>query len=142
MSQFDSSGTQAASLYQLSVWSAANLAGMVNDHLAARQPFFKRLMKKIAPNGAKAIFKGRRPSNQESLPLLADAVVGSSRTTIFAVFGPPGGVAVTAPPEEPGSAVWEAGTWYYSLPQNGSMAMAVNFDDDYAHCVEFFQMPE
>ena len=67
--------------------------------------------------------------------------MGSSRATIFSVFGPPGGIAMVDCTEEAGSAVWDAGTWYYPLPQNGPIAMAINFEEDHAHCVEFFQMP-
>ncbi len=36
---------------------------------------------------------------------------------------------------------WLAETWYYPLPRNGPMAMAINFSEDFATAVEFFKAP-
>ena len=40
-----------------------------------------------------------------------------------------------------GNGYWHASTWYYPLPKNKSLAMAIEFDDDAARKVEFLRAP-
>lgn len=126
-------------LSQLPLWMAATLAGMVTGVLVARQPFFEAVRKRLG-GGRRG---GRKPSPAQSLPMLASAIVGSTKATIEAVFGPPrsaavAGVGVVVQSE---SAFWAAGTWYYPLPQHGAVALAIRFDDDLAAGVEFLAAP-
>lgn len=126
-------------LTQLAMWMAATLAGLVTAVLLARGPFFRRLLKSVG-RGKKRI---RRPTPAQSLPMLAGTIVGSSRATIESVLGPPRsaalkGIGIITFPK---MVFWHADTWYYPLPRNGPMAMAINFADDFATQVEFFSTP-
>src|SRR5687767_8109321 len=80
-------------LSQLALWMAASLAGMVTAVLAARTPFFRTLMRRIGLASADATesrgIRTRRPTREQSLPMLAEAIVGSSKSAIASVFGPP-----------------------------------------------------
>lgn len=124
---------------QLALWTAAMLAGMVTSMLLARRPFFRKLMTRLYPE-RKAMASVRRPSRGESLPMLADAIVGSPKETILAVFGPPRG-AVLEGDDVTDANYWQARTWYYPLPKNGRLAMAIAFDDEMARHVDFFEAP-
>ncbi len=129
---------------QLALWMAATLAGMVTGVLVARAPHFRRMQRSVgvaAPKGKRRQFA--RPTKTESLPLLAGAIVGTSRNTVAAVFGPPRAAVVNGAiePGSAGSSMWQAQTWYYPLQQEQSLAMAIEFVDDSARHVEFFQAP-
>jgi hypothetical protein len=119
---------------QLALWTAATLAGMVTSMLLARTPFFRKLMNRLYPD-RKPLVLQRGPSKPECLPMLADAIVGTPRDTIMAVFGPPR-AAVMHSATQP--EFWQSDTWYYALPRNGRMAMAISFDADMAKSVDFF----
>jgi hypothetical protein len=140
---------------QLALWMAASLAGMVTALLIARRPFFESLMQS-AGGGAGA--KGRygtagrparrkalpfRPTGEESLPMLAEAIVGNSKEAVASVFGPPRSAAVRGSVKSAGKApaFWQATTWYYPLPRKDALAMAIEFDQDAARRVEFFRAP-
>ena len=150
---------------QLALWMAASLAGMVTALLLARRPFFESLMRSVGrpagagagagasagaaggtggPRGARG---GRRravrPGPEESLPMLADAIVGNTKAAVASVFGPPRSAAVRGVVKSGGKspAFWQASTWYYPLPRNDALAMAIEFDDDSARRVEFFRAP-
>ena len=131
--------TRGSDFTQLALWMAANLAGMVTAILLVRGPFFRKLLKKLGGGST----RGRRPTREQSLPLLAGAIVGSSKSTIESVFGPPRsaalvGVGVVTHPK---MVFWQADTWYYPIPRHGPMAMAINFNEDFATDVEFFTAP-
>src|SRR3982751_1718090 len=75
---------------QLALWMAASLAGMVTALLLARRPFFESLMRSVGkPAGGGAGGSNRnagesrrrtpRPGPEESLPMLADAIVGNTK---------------------------------------------------------------
>jgi hypothetical protein len=124
---------------QLALWMAACLAGMVSAVMLARAPFFRRLLARFGPANPRA----RKPSREKSLPMLAGAILGSSRSTIQAVFGPPRsavveGIGVVVHPQQ---VYWQSDTWYYPLRRRGPMALAINFQDDLATKVEFFTAP-
>lgn len=117
---------------------AAGLAGMVSAVLLARAPFFQSLLARFGPRKKRA----KKPSRKKSLPMLASAILGSSRSTIQAVFGPPrsaviDGIGVVVHPQQ---VYWQSNTWYYPLCRQGPMAIAINFQDDLATKVEFFTM--
>jgi hypothetical protein len=141
---------------QLALWMAASLAGMVTALLLARRPFFESLMRSVGnPGGAGASPRaggrtpGRprpdatRPGAEESLPMLAEAIVGNTKAAVASVFGPPRSAAVRGVVKSGGKppAYWQASTWYYPLPRNDALAMAIEFDDDAARRVEFFRAP-
>ena len=74
--------------------------------------------------------------------MLADAVIGNTKSGVAWVFGPPTSAVLA-----PNTAVvlqanfWQANTWYYPLPSNGPLAMAVEFTDDLARRVQFLRAP-
>ena len=130
---------QVSELAQLSLWMSANFAGMVTAVLLARGPFFKSLLKRV---GRGKSFS-KPATEQKSLSMLATAVVGCDRATIEAVFGPPRSTGLTGLGVivHPQKIFWHAPTWYYPLPKNGNMAMAISFEDQTANLVEFFAAP-
>ena len=130
---------QVGELTQLSLWMAANFAGMITAVLLARGPFFKALAKRVG----RGKIATKPLSEQKSLALLAGAVVGCDRSTIEAVFGPPRSTALTdlGVIVHPQKIFWHAPIWYYPLPKNGNMAMAITFEDQVANRVEFFGTP-
>jgi len=136
-------------LGQLALWMAASLAGMVTAVLAARTPFFRSLMRRIGVTSGDATESRRgsrgtvrRPTREQSLPMLAEAIVGSSKSAIASVFGPPRSAVVMQAGAAPGATYWHADTWYYPLPKSGPLAMAIQFHGDDARNVEFLRAPE
>jgi hypothetical protein len=142
---------------QLALYMAASLAGMVTALLVARRPFFESLLRRVggAPSSPGRRVKrvasrarGQRrelpPTPEESLPLLAEAIIGNTKAAVASVFGPPRsaalrGVVKADAAKTPG--YWQATTWYYPLPRNDLLAMAIEFDQDNARRVEFFRAP-
>ena len=125
---------------QLALWMTASLAGMMTAVLLARRPFFEKIMSRVGMGKRSA----KKPSPQHSLPMLASAIIGSNKSTIEFVFGPPRSAAVkgVAVIVQPQLVFWQADTWYYPLPRNGPMALAINFSDNLATQVEFFTAPQ
>jgi hypothetical protein len=134
-------------LSQLALWMAGTLAGMVTAALTARTPFFRGVMRRLGiSDGSHSGGVPTRPTREQSLPMLAEAIIGSSKSAIASVFGPPrsavvmhAAVAVTG---AAGATYWHADTWYYPLPKNGPLAMAIEFQGDDARRVEFLRAPE
>ena len=125
---------------QLALWMTAGLAGMVSAMILARAPFFRKMLLRLGQKRRRP----RKPSRRRSLPMLAQAILGSSRSSIKAVFGPPRsatveGVGVVVHPQH---VYWQSDTWYYPLNRNGPMALAIQFIDDLATKVEFFTAPQ
>jgi hypothetical protein len=143
-----SGGGGVSELSQLALWMAASLAGMVTAVLTARTPFFRNVMRRIgvAPATAATAGAGRAgtaavpPTREQSLPMLAEAIVGSSKSAIASVFGPPRSSVVMQGGS--GANFWQADTWYYPLPKSGPLAMAIEFTGDDASRVEFLRAPE
>jgi hypothetical protein len=124
---------------------------MVTAAITTRTPFFRGVMRRlgVSPEAAAAATAGRggpaslrklRPDREQSLPMLAEAIVGSSKSAIASVFGPPRSAVVMA--AAAGATFWQADTWYYPLPKSGPLAMAIEFDGDDARRVEFLRAPE
>jgi hypothetical protein len=127
---------------RLALWSAANLAGMETGLLVIREPFFRRLLNKISGKRRRQVIRMRRPSSEQALPILADAIVGSNKLNIHSVFGPPRGAVFNHPANACGAvSFWDSAIWYYPLPRDGFIAMSIIFDDDSAKSVEFFETP-
>ena len=125
---------------RLSLWMAANLAGMVTAVLLIRGPFYRALAARVGKPR-----RARKPSRQRSLTLLAAAVIGADKSTIESVFGPPRSTAVpelNAVIVHPQKLFWQADQWFYPLVRDGHTAMAIHFQDDHATHVEFFTCPE
>jgi hypothetical protein len=139
-------------LSQLALWMAAGLAGMVTAVLTARTPFFHSVMKRlgISPLAAPATESRRRrrkapparPSRKESLPMLAESIIGSNKSAIASVFGPPRSAVIMHAAAASAATYWQADTWYYPLPKSGPLAMAIEFNGDDARRVEFLRAPE
>ena len=128
---------------QLALWMAASLAGLVTAVLIARGPYFRRMSRSVGIRPTtrrrrRSVGRGR-PTREESLPMLAEAIVGNSRGAVASVFGPPRNAVV------PGTFVDGAmptrETWYYPMRQEQNLAMAIEFIDDSARHVEFFSAP-
>jgi hypothetical protein len=126
---------------RLALWSAANLAGMETGLLVIREPLFRRLLNRIGGKRRRRVLRVPRPLPQQYLPTLADAIVGSSKITIQSVFGPPRGAVVHRPTSAGRVTFWDSATWYYPLPRDGLIAMAISFRGDIARAVEFFETP-
>ena len=144
----------------LALWMAATLAGVVTAALLARGPFFRALSRRVgwarrsagalrgrsrgAKRSARSLRRGggggKRPGREESLPLLAEAVLGNSKCAVASVFGPPRG-AILEGDVNKHSNYWQADTWYYPLPKSGPLAMVIRFDEDFAEKVEFLSPP-
>jgi hypothetical protein len=130
----------------LALWMAATLAGVVTAALLARGPFFRALSRRVgwAKRSIGSMRRrsggGKRPTRAESLPLLADAVLGNSKCAVASVFGPPRG-AILEGDVNKHSNYWQADTWYYPLPKSGPLAMVIRFDEDFAEKVEFLSPP-
>lgn len=129
---------------QLALWMAARLAGMVTAALEGRRPFFDKVLARLRRQARRSgSYKLHlRPSPEQALPLLTDAMVGSSKHTVVSVIGPPRsalieGVHIT----EGGEGFWYADTWFYPLPRHGALAMAIRFNDGFANNVEYFHAP-
>ena len=125
-------------LSQLALWMAATLAGMVTAVLARRAPFFRSLLRKL---GTARGARRHKPSREQSLPMLAEAIVGHSKVAVASVFGPPRSATMAGPPAMGmgETSYWQADTWYYPLPAAGRLALAIEFADDSAHRVEFLR---
>ena len=133
-------------LSQLALWMAGSLGGMVTAVLAARTPFFKSVLRRLGitdSTQARPRVRKLRPGREQSLPMLAEAVVGSSKSAIASVFGPPrSAVVMQAGGGGTGATFWQADTWYYPLPKSGPLAMAIQFNGDDASRVDFLRAPE
>lgn len=127
--------TPVSELAELALWMAAGLAGMVTTVLVARAPFFCGLLQKLGRSRPQSKMARTRPNRRRSLPLLAEAIVGSSKATVANVFGPPRSAALLA--HSTATSFWQADTWYYPLPAGGPIAMAISFADEFARSVEF-----
>ena len=146
---------------QLALYMAATVAGLVTALLVARRPFFESLMRRVGggEGGRPQAYRARRvpsrpgraakravqPTPEESLPLLAEAIIGNTKAAVASVFGPPRSAAlrgVVKADAASGPGYWKATTWYYPLPRSGALAMAIEFDDESARRVEFFHGPK
>ena len=135
--------TGVSELSQLALWMAATLAGVVTAVLTARGPFFRGVMRRVCgPSAAARSRAPQAPGREQSLPMLAEAIVGSSKSAVASVLGPPRSAVLMQAATSPGATYWHADTWYYPLPRSGPLAMAIEFTGDDARHVEFLRAPE
>jgi len=139
---------------QLALYMAATVAGLVTALIVARRPFFESLLRRVG-GGTTPRRRAKRvasrpsprtlpPTPDESLPLLAEAIVGNTKAAVASVFGPPRSAALRGVVNASAAfttGYWHATTWYYPLPRSRRLAMAIEFDDDNARRVEFFRAP-
>ena len=83
----------------------------------------------------------RFAAGERPLGALRTAIVGSAKGAVHTVFGPPR-TAMLRHAATPARSFWQADTWYYPLPKNGPLAMAIEFQGDDARRVEFLRAPE
>ena len=151
--------TGVSEFTQLALYMAASVAGLVTALIVARRPFFESLLRRVGGGGGPAGAGPRRakrvpsrasgkspvpPTPEEALPLLADAIIGNTKAAVASVFGPPRSAALRGVVKSGGTSgggFWHATTWYYPMPRNDLLAMAIEFDDDAARRVEFFRAP-
>jgi hypothetical protein len=120
---------------------------MATALLIARRPFFRRIAGQVGRGQRgpthSADARSRKPAPEQSLPILAEAVLGSSKSNLAAVFGPPRSAMLLDKTIEGAATGFEAAdVWYYPLPRQGPLAMAISFSDGFAHRVEFFSAPQ
>lgn len=136
----------------IALWMAGSLAGLMTAALIKQAPLFRSLMRRLGLRGPehahashkhKAVAKyASRPSPQEALPMLADAIIGCSKSAVARVFGPPHSAIISSRMTDPKPATfWLADTWYYPVPRIAPLAMAIRFTDDLARTVEFIRPP-
>lgn len=118
--------------------TVATLAGIATRLLIVRRPFFQNLLSRFAGRSRSTQIVRRRSADQ-SLSMLAQAIMGSDMATVATVFGPPRNAVVggNVPPTKPTE--WQSATWYYQLPRQKETAMAIRFELNLARRVEFFK---
>ncbi len=122
----------------LSIWTATTLASLVTWLLIAPPPFLQRLLSRFAPVRRRVAATTRtsvKALRRRSLPALAEAIVGSDRAMIASVFGPPRAAVVEG---VDAATISKTDTWYYTVPRQSHMAMAINFENELARRVVFF----
>jgi hypothetical protein len=130
-----------ADLTHLALWMAAALAGLVTTAVAAQAPYFRAAAKKVSGPTRRGR-SARRPRQSQALPMLAEAIVGNTKSAIASVFGPPRGAVIFSKNHCVDATFWKADTWYYSLPEHRRTAIAIDFDEDFASRVQFLRPPE
>ncbi len=88
---------------------------------------------------AKRSFRSAKKSlsmAQQSLPKLRNAILGNSRGSVAAIFGPPHATVAPAAKD-----YWHADTWYYPLDAHRRTAVAIRFADNVAEHVDFIAGP-
>lgn len=80
----------------------------------------------------------QRSSQRRStdLPRLTAAIVGSSKTAVASVLGPPRVATFVGPTS---GDFRDAAIWYYPLPREGRSGMAIRFDADRVQGVEIIR---
>jgi hypothetical protein len=119
---------------RLAMSMAAYVGEIVSSIFEPRSPEPPPATRRITPRPIK-------PPAPEALPLLTEAIVGSSKFTIASVLGAPRSAVAEGLAEiehSADAAYYRTDTWYYRLPRHGNIAMAVVFADDVARRVEFF----
>jgi hypothetical protein len=113
---------------RLTLWMAGALSGLATPTHSAQRKYFRSLARRLGWPVGKALLHPR-PGIPSAMPLLNDALFGTSRAAIASVFGPPhcgrrGSDIVQ------NDAVWDAGVWFYPLTNPGASAMSIAFTPD------------
>lgn len=119
---------------RLSLWMAGSVAGLRTAVHTAQAKHFRGLARRL---GWEAKRKPRRPAVRPTAPddtmaLLADALVGTSRSAIVSVYGLPR-CAADGRDVLTGADVWDGRVWYFPLTHPSATLVGVEFDDDREH---------
>lgn len=118
-------------------WTVATLAGIATRMLIIRKPVFQNLLSRLSRKSRPTQVVKNRSADQ-SLSMLAQAIVGSDMATVATVFGPPRGAVVGGKEAPADSKQWQSATWYYQLPRRKETGMAIRFELNLASRVDFF----
>ncbi|HEX4123933.1 MAG TPA: hypothetical protein VHY37_04340 [Tepidisphaeraceae bacterium] len=129
-------------LARVAIQTVAYAAGLLSEILEYLRPHGRRVA--APPDAPRITPRPIKPPPPEALPLLTEAIVGSTKHTIARVLGAPRsavleGLAVIE--ADAHRAYMQTDIWYYPLPRHGQMAMAVTFAGNIARNVEFFRAP-
>jgi hypothetical protein len=119
----------------MAAYVAATVSSIFDSRPSQEPPATRRITPRITPRPIKS-------PPPEALPLLTEAIVGSSKFTIASVLGAPRTAVIeglAAIEESADAPFYQTDTWYYALPRHGHIAMAVIFADNVARHVEFLQ---
>ena len=119
------------------------IAARVTGILAATMIAGRIVFRTRAGRAARVRPGPTRSREPEFLQLLAHAIVGCHKGMIEGLFGRPRTAAIDSVGlvVNPGTWFRQSNIWYYPLPRQGVMAMAIRFTNDTATQVEFFTSP-
>lgn len=113
---------------RLALWMAGALAGLSTTTHTLQRKHFRMMAKRLKWPVGKAL--GRpRPGMASAMPLLTDAMIGTSRAAIASVFGPPR-CAMTDGEVVAEEAVWRGETWCYEIDNPAAQAVMITFTED------------
>lgn len=113
---------------RLALWMAGALAGITTQAHAAQRRHFRSMAKRLGWPVGKALAEPR-PGMASAMPLLTDAIIGTSRAAIASVFGPPC-CALTDDEFVTNDAIWSGEVWYYGISNPAASAIAIAFSVD------------
>ncbi|HEX8911403.1 MAG TPA: hypothetical protein VF796_03515 [Humisphaera sp.] len=122
---------------RLALWMAGTIAGLSTPTHAAQGRRFRAMARRLGWSVCGR--RGRVPTGDAALAVLAEALVGSSRWAVSGVFGPPR-FSVADDPVSDADAVWSGRAWYYAMRRPGVSAVAVEFADDLVRRVVFVRL--
>jgi hypothetical protein len=118
---------------RLALWMAGSAAGVTTAVHAAQGRHFRGLARRLGWNHRRKPRQAVRPPGPDaSMGLLADALVGTSRTAIASVYGQPR-CAVAGRDVLTGGDVWDGRVWYFPLAHPAASLVGVEFDADRQH---------
>jgi hypothetical protein len=125
---------------RMALWMVGAFAGLSTPTHASLGRHFRSMAKRLGwPVGrdwqesSGAVNKRGKPASPSAaaaMTLLADALVGSSRSAIASVFGPPRCAVAADRAVLAGDAVWRGQVWYYPINHPSADAVAVEFDGE------------
>jgi hypothetical protein len=126
---------------RMALWMVGAFAGLSTPTHASLGRHFRAMAKRLGwpvgrdwqePSGGAEDKRGKPagPSAAAAMTLLADALVGSSRSAIASVFGPPRCAVAADRAVLAGDAVWRGQVWYYPINHPSADAVAVEFDGE------------
>ncbi|QOV89629.1 hypothetical protein [Humisphaera borealis] len=111
---------------RLALWMAGALAGMSSPTHSAQRRYFRTMAKRLGWPVGKALSQPR-PGMASAMPLLTDAIIGTSRAAIASVFGPPR-CALTEGELVNNDAAWSGDVWYYGISNPAASAVSIEFN--------------
>ena len=111
---------------RLALWMAGALAGMTSPTHSAQRRYFRAMARRLGWPVGKALSQPR-PGMASAMPLLTDAIIGTSRAAISSVFGPPR-CALAEGQFVNDDAVWSGDVWYYAISNPAASAVSIEFN--------------